>query len=182
MSRISVKPALLTWARERAQLDTLDLPGRFPKLAEWEGGERQPTLRQLQDFARAVHVPIGYLFLPEPPQESLPVPDFRTLTGREVTRPSPNLLDTLYLCQQRQEWFRDYARWDGLPPASFVGSARLDDDPIIVAEKTQRMLTLSATERAQLPTWTDALRQLIAKVACSPSTRWPTKLPPAETS
>jgi len=74
--RIPVNPELLTWARERAGLESLALAGRFPKLSEWEAGELQPTLRQLEDFARAVHVAVGYLFLPAPPQEPLPIPDF----------------------------------------------------------------------------------------------------------
>lgn len=101
MTRIPVNPKLLTWARERAGLDTLALAGRFPKLSEWEAGELQPTLRQLEDFARAVHVAVGYLFLPAPPEEPLPIPDFRTLADHDLRRPSPNLLDTIYLCQQR---------------------------------------------------------------------------------
>lgn len=163
MNRIPVNPTLLTWARERAGLNTVDLSGRFPKLAEWERGELQPTLRQLESFAHAVHVPIGYLFLPEPPQEPLPVPDFRSLADRHVTRPSPNLLDTLYLCQQRQDWFRDYARLHGLPKLDFVGSVRVQDDVARVAESVRQTLGLSVAARAQLPTWTDALRQLIAK-------------------
>ena len=66
MNRLAVNPELITWARERAGLDALDLTGRFPKLPEWGGGELQPTLRQLEDFARAFHAPIGYLFLPGP--------------------------------------------------------------------------------------------------------------------
>lgn len=162
-TRIPVNPELLTWARERAGLDTLALSGRFPKLAEWEAGGLQPTLRQLEDFARTVHVSVGYLFLPLPPNEPLPIPDFRTLAGRNVTRPSPNLLDTIYLCQQRQDWFRDYARVHALPPLNFAGSATLRDAPERVAEAVRQTLTLSIAERQQLPTWTDALRQLIGK-------------------
>lgn len=53
MNRVPVNPELLTWARERAGLDTLDLAGRFPRLTDWEDGELLPTLRQLEDFARA---------------------------------------------------------------------------------------------------------------------------------
>lgn len=48
MTRIPINPELPTWARERAGLDAL--AGRFPKLSEWEAGELQPTLRQLEDF------------------------------------------------------------------------------------------------------------------------------------
>jgi Zn-dependent peptidase ImmA (M78 family) len=163
MNRIPVNPVLLIWARERAGLDTLALASRFPKLAEWEDGALQPTLRQLEDFARAVHVPIGYLFLPVPPQEAMPVPDLRTLADCRVARPSPNLLDTLYLCQQRQDWFRDYARLHGLPRLDFVGSAQRKDQPARVADAMRRTLGLSVAERARLPSWTDALRQLIER-------------------
>ncbi|MEW6039243.1 MAG: XRE family transcriptional regulator [Pseudomonadota bacterium] len=163
MNRIPVNPDLLRWARERAGLDRLDLAGRFPKLADWEDGELMPTLRQIEAFAHTVHVPIGYLFLPSPPDEPLPIPDFRTLSGRAVTRPSPNLLDTLYLCQQRQDWYRDYARLHGLEPLGFIGSVRVEDDPVAVAETMRATLALSVAERRRLPTWSDALRQLVQK-------------------
>lgn len=162
-TRIPVNPELLTWARERAGLDTLALAGRFPKLSEWEAGERQPTLRQLENFARAVHVAVGYLFLPAPPQEPVPIPDFRTLADRDLNRPSPDLLDTIYLCQQRQDWFRDYARVHALTALDFVGSATVEDAPERVAEVMRQTLAISIAERQQLPTWTDALRQLIGK-------------------
>ena len=163
MNRIPINRDLLTWARQRAGMDSLELAERFPKLSEWEGGTALPTLRQLEEFAHTVHVPIGYLFLPSPPQEALPIPDFRTLADRVVTRPSPNLLDTIYLCQQRQDWFRDYARLHALAPSAVVGSARIQDAPELVAAGMRQALALSAEDQQRLPTWTDALRQLVAK-------------------
>jgi len=163
MTRIPVNPELLTWARTRAGLDMPALATRFPKLDQWEAGDVQPTLRQLEDFTRAVHVPIGYLFLPEPPQETLPIPDFRTLADRVISRPSPNLLDTLYLCQQRQDWYRDYARMQRAEPLDFVGSATVADDIEAVALSMRETLDLSVAERQRLASWSEALRQLIAK-------------------
>ena len=104
MMRVAVNPDLLRWARERAGVVAAgELTTRFPKLEEWEGGTARPTLNQLEAFARAAHVPIGYLFLPEPPEEPLPIPDFRTVDGRGVRRPSPSLLDMIYACQERRE-------------------------------------------------------------------------------
>ncbi|MDR2508344.1 MAG: ImmA/IrrE family metallo-endopeptidase [Candidatus Accumulibacter sp.] len=161
---VTIKPELLTWARERAGLDAFALAGRFPKLAEWEGGELQPTLRQLENFAHAVHVPIGYLFLPQPIEESLPIPDFRTLADRTITRPGPNVLDTLYLCQQRQDWYRDYARMTALPELDFIGSVTTGNDSVMVADAMRTKLHLSTEERQQLPNWSEALRHFIAKV------------------
>jgi hypothetical protein len=63
-------PALLTWARERARLEIEDLTARFPRLPEWERGERHPTFKQLESFARATHAPIGFLLLDAPPEET----------------------------------------------------------------------------------------------------------------
>jgi len=79
---------MLRWARERAGVyDVEQLAPAVPRLAEWEAGSVQPTLRQLEAFARRVHVPVGYLFLPEPPDESLRFPTFarsmaKVLAGR----------------------------------------------------------------------------------------------------
>jgi Zn-dependent peptidase ImmA (M78 family)/transcriptional regulator with XRE-family HTH domain len=163
MTRVPVAPALITWARDRAGVALDDLAHRFPKLAAWEAGDAQPTLKQLEDFARAVHVPIGYLFLPTPPQEDLPIPDFRTVQGRGVRRPSPDLLDMLYACQERQGWYREFATVNRLPEAGFVGSASLGDAPAAVAARMAKVLGFDLAARAACHTWEEALRMFIGK-------------------
>ena len=163
MNTVPASIPVLRWAAERAWLSDAMLEKRFRKWPLWLSGETQPTLKQLENFARLTHTPIGYFFLPEPPELTLPVPDFRTLRDETVAEPSSALLDTLYLCQQRQEWFRDYARMHGLPRLAFIGSATVAAMPEQVAESMRQTLALSIAERQQLPTWTDALRQLIAK-------------------
>jgi hypothetical protein len=114
---------MLRWARERSGLDADMLANRFPKLADWEREATRPTLKQFEDFAKVTHAPIGYLFLPEPPVERIPIPDFRTVENRHIGHPSPDLLETIYLCQQRQEWYRDFARTLREEPLPFVGTA-----------------------------------------------------------
>jgi len=163
MTSIAASVSVLRWAAHRARLDDAVLEARFPKWPQWLKGEALPTLRQLEDFAQATHTPFGYFFLPQPPKEVLPVPDFRTLRDEQLAQPSADLLDTLYLCQQRQDWFRDHARVSGLPQLPFVGSASLRDDPHAVAHRLRQTLALSAQKRRELPTWTDALRALISQ-------------------
>jgi Zn-dependent peptidase ImmA (M78 family) len=161
MIRVEIKPALLRWARERAGFSLSDLSRRFPQLAVWERGEALPTMKQIERFAKATYTPVGYLFLPEPPIERVPIPDFRTVENEYIGRPSPNLLDTLYICQQRQEWYWDFARSMGDEPLPFVGSANLTSDLATIAADMRHALGFDLEERRNTPTWTDALRRFI---------------------
>ena len=111
---------MLRWAVDRAGVTLDDVRARFAKYDDWLAGTVLPTLKQLEQFAQAMHASIGYFFLPEPPVEVIPIPDYRTVAGRGVARPSPDLLDTLYICQQRQEWYREYAVAMREPTLSFV--------------------------------------------------------------
>ena len=163
MTTIAASVPVLRCAAQRAHLDDDDLAARFPKWSLWLSGDSQPTLKQLEDFARLTHVAFGYFFLPQPPALALPVPDFRTLRDEALAEPSSDLLDTLYLCQQRQEWYRDHARVHGLPALPFVSSASVHDAPEVVAQNQRETLGMTTEARRQLPTWTDALRQLISK-------------------
>jgi Zn-dependent peptidase ImmA (M78 family) len=163
MTRVEVKPELFRWACERVGDRAQELRDRFPHLGRWESGETRPTLKQLESFAKAAHVAIGYLFLSEPPEEKLPIPDLRTLGGRGVTRPSPDLLDTLYLCQRRQGWYQDYSQSMHDEPHAFVGSARITDVPEEVAARIREQLAFGVEERRECNTWTDALRLFIQR-------------------
>lgn len=161
MSRVPVQPELIRWARERSGYGVDTLAGRFRKLEDWERGEVQPTLKQLEAFAKATHTPVGFLFLPEPPEERVPIPDFRTVADAHIGHASPDLLDTIYLCQQRQDWYRDFAGSMREPLLDFVGSADLDDDVANTAANMRQVLGLDLDERRRLGTWTDALRRFI---------------------
>ena len=100
VTRVPVPPEMLLWACERAGFDVANLAKRMPQLPAWVRRERQPTLKQLDKLAKLTHTPLGYLFLPEPPDERLPVPDYRTVDSTARGRPSPDLLDTLYTMQR----------------------------------------------------------------------------------
>lgn len=158
MLRAPVHPTLLRWARQRAGLGVADLLSRFPKLDAWEQGEEQPTLRQLEHFAQTVHVPVGYLFLPTPPEERLPISDFRTLAGQGVLRPSPNLLDTIHACQEKQAWYREFAQHTKQAEIEFVGSATIHTPPEAVALQMSRTLEFGLEERRTCRNWEESLR------------------------
>jgi Zn-dependent peptidase ImmA (M78 family) len=161
MTRVTVKPELFRWARERAGFKIEDLQPRFPKLALWERDQAKPTLKQLEGFAKATFVPIGYLFLQKPPKEQVPIPDLRTIGNREIEHPSPNLLDTIYICQRRQSWYRDFAKSSAGESHRFVGSAQIDAPIEETAKKMRRELGFDLETQRRCPTWTEALRIFI---------------------
>jgi Zn-dependent peptidase ImmA (M78 family) len=136
---------------------------RAPKLDEWVAG-RRPTLKQLEKFASDTHTPLGLLFLAEPPDEEVPIPDLRTFRNTGVTRPSADMLDTIYICQDRQEWYRGYAVERGLAPPEFVGSATTSDHPALVADQIRNMLRFDVSDRAAFSNWEDTLRGLIDRI------------------
>jgi len=155
---------MFRWARERARLALAALESAFPKLAEWERGELQPTLKQLEQFARRTHTPVGYFFLASPPDETVPIPDFRTFRDEDVARPSANLLETIYTCQRRQGWYRDFAEANGHTALPFVGSIRTGTDVPAAATLIRTMLRLNLSERQAERTWEAALTSLIRLV------------------
>lgn len=162
--RVDIEPPMLLWACERTGWDVADAEERFPKFAEWIADDpkarRKPTLKQLEKFAQAVHVPLGMLFLREPPEERLPITDFRTVDPRSTRRPSPDLLDTVYAMQRRQGWLQDFLVEEGADPVDFVGSAKLTDSPEMVGGEMRRLLGLADGWASRVPTWEAAVGEL----------------------
>ena len=163
MTRLTIRPELLRWACARAGYAPRDLAERFPQFPAWERGEQRPTFKQLEAFAKATHTPFGYFFLPEPPEERLPIPDLRTLKDRPA-RPSANLLDTIYAMQRRQRWLSDARRERGADPLDFVGAARLDDDPTAVGQEMRRAVGMSDRWAAEVRTWKAAVGELRRRI------------------
>ncbi len=111
-----------------------------------------------------MHAPVGYMFLTFPPKETLPIPDFRTVGNIHIGQPSPDLLETIYLCQQRQEWYRDFSVTIHESQYPFVGSVNLNSDIKIVAENIRQTLDFEIEKRKKLSTWEEVLRQFFSQV------------------
>lgn len=160
MTAVAVKPELLRWAIDRSGLSADELLAKFPKLEKWKTGERTPTFRQLEQFARTTMTPFGALFLDAPPKEELPVPDFRTKNDHPLKKYSPNLLDTIQAMQQRQAWLREWLIEEGAKPFDYVGSANLSINFKSLAQHIRQRLDLGADWAESLPSWEDALQTL----------------------
>jgi Zn-dependent peptidase ImmA (M78 family) len=160
--RVEISPELLAWARQRSGVTFGDLSRRFPALGAWERHEQLPTMKQLEGYAQATHTPVGYFFLPTPPIERVPIPDYRTIGDVGVRSPSANLLDTIYQCEQRQDWYREYSRLNLLDPVGLIGTYTTATPPQEAADAIREALAFGVDNRAS--TWADALRILIDRI------------------
>lgn len=166
MSKAHINRHMLTWARERSGIDVLEFARKCgvteERLLAWESGERAMTFRQAMGFAAKAHVPFGYLFLNEPPEEDLPIPDLRTLEGQGVQRPSAELLDLVKLMLQRQEWYREYLQQHLAEANPYVGRfSSADSVGAIVADMRERLGVAAHPTRGK---WEDYYRDLIQRI------------------
>lgn len=163
MARVAVNPELIRWAIRRAAAEDW-IEKRFPMVTKWLGNETRPTLKQLEQFAKATSTPIGYFFLPAPPEIKLPIPHYRTIGDTRAAKPSVNLLDTIFTMQRRQAWMREYLMDLGHEPLPFVGSCELSSHPRDVAQNIRNTLGLQNGWASVCRSWTEALQFLLGKI------------------
>lgn len=159
---IDVNPAIILWAIDRAGYKLDELVERIPNVLKWISKEKKPTVRQLEDFSRKVYLPFGYLLLPEPPNESLPIPFFRTNGVKQTTKIDINVYDAILLLQQRQDWLREYLIENDFNPIQFVGRFRNIEKgnvEAIVAD-LRKVLGLSENWASTCATWEKSLNLL----------------------
>ena len=132
---------------------------KLERVQEWEDSGRI-SVAQADKLAHHTHTPLGYLYLPEPPEDRLPIPDFRTRSDDEMLRPSPDLLETVYLMRRRQAWMRDELIEEGSDPLDFVGAYETSQDPHQVANALRDALQLERDWASRQSNWTDALSHL----------------------
>jgi len=152
---------MLTWAMNRGGVGLPDF--KTLPVERWMTGERQPTVKQLQDFARKVHVPYGFLFLPEPPQEEQPIPFFRSI-GAEREGISINVRDTIQQMQQRQDWLSSYLRRENYDSLPFVGAFNQHHGKDAIIASIQKSLGLTENWANECPNWEEALKFLTQKI------------------
>jgi Zn-dependent peptidase ImmA (M78 family) len=167
MARVQafITPAIVRWARARAATSSRSIVKKLDKkkaqLAAWEHGETLPTMREAQELAQMLNIPFGYLFLSTPPEEPLPLPDFRAIRGEPVSEPSADLLDVLNDVLARQIWYREFQIEEGAEPIWFVGRFSESSEIQEVADSISATLRVNDS-RSESPSLEEFLRRLVS--------------------
>jgi len=127
------KPKLLEWARMRAGLDeealakkVLGKKGSAEQVREWE-----TTVENLRSilpkcWLKKTYTPFGYLFWINPQKKNCQSKISETIRSAGIHQPSPAMLDVIYECQRRQEWYREYLISEAAEPLASSVVARLE--------------------------------------------------------
>lgn len=161
-----VRPELLRWARESAglglQLAAKRIGTSPERLAKWEEGQLNPTVRQLRECARVYRRPLAAFFLPTPPEEPALPHDFRRLPGHEAPVTSPELLLELRRARRRRAVARELLEDLGLKVPAFPLRAGLNDDAEVLAAEARNWLGVALEEQASWRGKYDSLNGWIA--------------------
>lgn len=155
--KVEVKKEILLWSLSRAEYDE----SIFPKVKSWLSGEKEPTIKQLADFSRKVHLPFGYFFLDKPLEERIPIPYFQT-EGKDKI--SLNVLDTIKLLQNRQEWLREYLKESEYKSLNFVGKFRGTNNHKKIVEDIRKILELPENWASEFKSWREILESLCSRI------------------
>ncbi len=90
---MSINNDLITWAREHAGYGPSDalLMNDFPKIRDWESGQRVPTYPQLEKLADKLKVPVAVFFFPVRPHVEPIQQSFRTLPSAQFAEIPPKI-------------------------------------------------------------------------------------------
>lgn len=162
-----LSPSTLKWARSATTLSPAeladDLGATLEEVEHWEA-TGQIEIDVVQKLAKRTKIPYGYLFLPEPPEQKLPISDFRRIVGEEPAPPSRRLLNVLYRCQRRQQWYREYLIDHGADPLPFVGSKTVLSPIEAVAKEIAGTTRLGAKYNKAANSWEETMARSIENI------------------
>ena len=161
----NINREILKWAIIRAGNELEDFFVSNPKVKEWIDGEGYPTIRQLEKFTQKVHVPFGYMFLQEPPEEKIPIPFFRTGKTNPVAEKIPlNIYDTIQIIQERQNWLIEYLEKNDDEDLEFVGKFDPGTDYQTIVQDIKRTLNLQNDWASKFKNWEETLNFLTIQI------------------
>ena len=139
--KIEVDSSILHWIIEKISNDNVD-NNTISLLNKWINGVTKPTFNQIEDVSKKTHIPFGYFFLKKPPEDELSLIHCRTINSTKMKNPSRNLIDTINIMSNAQEWMAEYNEDEGLDTLPFVGHFKNTDEPSIIAEDIRNELNI----------------------------------------
>ena len=144
---VPINPSLLAWAREESgyEIDRVAkrLSVKEERVAAWEKGERQPTMRQVELLAHFFHRPLSVFFMSHRPQLPPLATEYRRLPDVEPGQESPELRLALRQMIARRENALNLMGELGEPVPAFSLRAHLRETPSEVGQRLRQATSVT---------------------------------------
>ncbi|WP_314300613.1 ImmA/IrrE family metallo-endopeptidase [Campylobacter showae] len=134
-----ITPSVLEWAIKRAGVSAESI---HKKAEQWVSGKARPTFKQAVDLAKTLQIPFGYLWLKEPPKGQEIIPDLRTIGNGGLAQIPLELKTVVNDVKQKQEWFKEYAKTNGILKCEAIGRFKSSDDTQEIADDVTARLEI----------------------------------------
>jgi Zn-dependent peptidase ImmA (M78 family)/DNA-binding XRE family transcriptional regulator len=159
---LTVNHLVLQWARKEsgwpAERVAKRLQVKVERVNAWEQGERQPTLRQVEELSRFLHRPLSVFFLPKPPELPPLAAEYRRLPGIRPGHESPELRLAVRQMLTRRENALILMEEMGVPVPDFELAAHLTEAPTAVGARLRAALAVPVESQLQWRTEWEAWR------------------------
>lgn len=156
---VTIKPEIINWILQSIQFSNIT-GSAVELLNKWKNGEKTPTFNQVEDMSKKINIPFGYFFLDKPPVEECPIIDYRTVKSAAIPEPSRNLLETLDLMKDIQDWMVNYVIENGQDELSYVGSVSRTEKADKVVNDIRKITGLEKTWYENSSTVTESFKFL----------------------
>lgn len=138
---VSIVPEVLDWVFKNTS-ETIENRKAYRLLEQWKKGEKTPTFNQVEEVSKALHIPFGYFFLRQPPQEDHSLLQYRTVHIEKFETPSRELVDTIQDMVCIQDWMHEYVKRNNEEPLQVVGSGEHDASVEVLANRIRSDLDI----------------------------------------
>ena len=123
-----VQPQAARLGARHPGLDPDQLAGKVgmksDRVGDWETTGRI-SIAQAEKVARFTYTPLGFLYLDVPPEDGCRIPISAPVVDDQASQPSPDLLETVYSLQRRQDWVRETSIGKGPTDLPLLAPVRL---------------------------------------------------------
>lgn len=161
----NISKKVLNWIQSTVSIGSL--PEKEQRLFElWLTGQTGATFSQIQTFSKKTRIPFGYFFLTEPPEESIPLIEYRTVDSLELENPSRDLIDVYESMRSVQDWMVEYLNDEAADDLDFVGIFNPKDGFNSLVAKARELLHIDNDRclKTDHPSTFNELRDSISKL------------------
>ncbi|UUX35165.1 ImmA/IrrE family metallo-endopeptidase [Fundicoccus culcitae] len=139
---VETEPSVIKYYVDKSEFDVMEFTKEkdLKNLNYWLDGSKNPTFNQLMKLSKKLQVPLGYLVVKKPVDDTPQILNYRTIDSKDMDHISRNLIETIKIVKNQQEFLLDYRKDNGFMPLDYVAKYTIDDDWNIIVQYARKIL------------------------------------------